>query len=235
MRPLVGLGVHETPARSGASRCSRRGDGSSSRSPMGAARTRLRGPPLGRRRAARLRRPPRRLGEKRAACRSSALHAPSSTSSALVGAAGGQTPRRSRYRRCREMRRGCSSHTYSGTARRRRRSSARSSRTPRQPVLRGGVRPDAARPRSAEAEWCRVEARRQWAAAPGVRAGHHRLAPRRPRAGGQGPAPGRGRARPHVSGLRRLRRSAATSRRRSSGACTRSSGRSSSSAYARRR
>ena len=52
-----------------------------------AARARLRGPPLGRRRPARLRRPPRRLGDRRRRCSSSAPRARSCSSAGPAGAA----------------------------------------------------------------------------------------------------------------------------------------------------
>ena len=64
-RPLVGLeGAERARARGGVRRlaAAARGGGRAA-----AARARVRGPPLGRRRAARLRRPPRRLGDDRAA------------------------------------------------------------------------------------------------------------------------------------------------------------------------
>ena len=69
LRPLVGPRAAPTAAATVATRHSPPGGVSSRGSPTTPARARVRGPPLGRRRPARLRRPPRRLGERRAAAR----------------------------------------------------------------------------------------------------------------------------------------------------------------------
>ena len=75
------------------------GGGSSRRSPSEADRARVRGPALGRRRAARLRRRARRLGHAACRCSSSPPHDPSCSSGGRGGAAASATRSRSRCRR----------------------------------------------------------------------------------------------------------------------------------------
>ena len=97
LRPLAGL----AGGRLGRRRGGRRGLAPLPRGAGrgAAARARVRGSALGRRRAARLRRPARRAGERRPAARRSAPRAPSCCSGGRAGAAASRTPSRSRSRR----------------------------------------------------------------------------------------------------------------------------------------
>ena len=225
LRPLVGLARRarrrRRPARGGLRRLAALPRGARRAQP---ARARLRGPPLGRRRAARLRRLPRRLGDRRAAARR--LHGAAGAARAAAGL-GRRQAQRDDGLALAALRRGHGRLVAgpAGAGRAAGRGAGGAARAcGRQPALRGGVRAHASRARLGG----RPAAARD-------RAGDDRRPARRPSGGGEG---ARSRTRPwsaRSSGRRARgdrRRVAGTSSR---SGCTRSSARSSCAASGARR
>ena len=191
------------------------------------ARARVRGSPLGRRGPARLRRPPRRLGDRRAAARR--LHRPPGAARAPARLGRRQAQRHDdlavaalRRRDAAPARRACSSRPSCRAS-----CSRRCSRA--QAATRSTPRSSCACSPSAESR-----VRRDELPVPAVGSGHHRRPARHAARRGEGGPPGRGGPRPDVLARRRRAPRRRRARDRSSSACARSSARSSCAASAAR-